>query len=421
MFSARSVCFALALLAAVPPARADGAFPDELAIFLPPSRPHEIVLVTNFGLLLSVDDGATFRWVCEQAITKDPLANAPVWRYQQGGDGSLYGLFSDQVAHSTDNACTWSTTQLPGDGFDLFADPTPDGRLFAIWAPAGNAAGTVLVSHDQGASFDQTLLSSPVGSLFGVESSLSSPETIYVSGFHASDGTDPAGPYLARTDDNGAHFTTWPHPEVGNSSSAFIAQVDPTDPSTVYLRVGSSVPDSLYITHDGGETWTLAFGGSSTMTAFLRSADGTLYVATRENALFAKSPDATEFERLPVPHIRCLGERDGVLYVCQDNTIDGHALAKSHDHGHTWEPVLTFNQITGLLDCPGVRQTCGPAWTTLQQTFGITGEPDAGTTPTPKTPSCRCSGASGLGWCVVGLAALVRRRKSFRDGERTPK
>ncbi len=30
-------------------ARADGAFPDSMALFLPADRPHELVLATNFG------------------------------------------------------------------------------------------------------------------------------------------------------------------------------------------------------------------------------------------------------------------------------------------------------------------------------------------------------------------------------------
>src|SRR6185436_11358009 len=46
-------------------AAADGAFPDSSQILLPATRPHRIVLVTNFGLIISEDDGATWEWACE--------------------------------------------------------------------------------------------------------------------------------------------------------------------------------------------------------------------------------------------------------------------------------------------------------------------------------------------------------------------
>src|SRR6516162_7293685 len=65
---ARWVVTGLALaLGASGAARADGAFPDSDSIVVPASLPGEIVLGTNFGVLLSVDDGDTWTWTCEQA------------------------------------------------------------------------------------------------------------------------------------------------------------------------------------------------------------------------------------------------------------------------------------------------------------------------------------------------------------------
>jgi photosystem II stability/assembly factor-like uncharacterized protein len=397
------------LLLGASQARADGAFPDEFAVFVPATRPHEIDLMTNFGPLISVDDGATFRWICEQAITNDPLGNAPVWRYQRGGDNTIYGLYSDQVAHSADNGCTWSSTALPGDGFDLFADPTVAGRLFAIWEPPGQSQGTVLVSTDQGSTFDAPLLASTSGTLFGVESAASNPDTIYVTGYHSGLGADPAGPYISRTDDNGAHFTSFPHAEVGTIYSAFIAAVDPTDPRSVYLRVRYSGPDFLYETHDGGETWTKSLETRGTMSAFVRSSDGAIYVATREQALFVRAPGASTFQMLPAPRLRCLGERNGVLYGCGDNTLDGFALGKSSDGGKTWTPVLQFNLIADLVNCPGVRQTCAAAWLALKDRFQIVAK-DAGPGVTTETPPCGCSGADVVAWPFLLIVWRARRR-----------
>jgi hypothetical protein len=50
------------------PAQANGAFPDSMGILLPVDQPNVIIATTNFGLLVSEDAGATFGWICEEAI-----------------------------------------------------------------------------------------------------------------------------------------------------------------------------------------------------------------------------------------------------------------------------------------------------------------------------------------------------------------
>ena len=50
-------------------ARANGAFPDEFSIHFPANAPHRIYVGANFGLLVSEDDGATWRYSCEPWVT----------------------------------------------------------------------------------------------------------------------------------------------------------------------------------------------------------------------------------------------------------------------------------------------------------------------------------------------------------------
>src|SRR6516164_4674656 len=47
------------------PSRADGAFPDSQTILVPAAHPDEVILVTNFGLILTEDGGTTWNWSCE--------------------------------------------------------------------------------------------------------------------------------------------------------------------------------------------------------------------------------------------------------------------------------------------------------------------------------------------------------------------
>ena len=49
-------------------AHANGAFPDSLNILTPATLPHETLLATNFGLVMSFDGEQTWTWSCEQTL-----------------------------------------------------------------------------------------------------------------------------------------------------------------------------------------------------------------------------------------------------------------------------------------------------------------------------------------------------------------
>src|SRR5688572_27760483 len=57
------VAFA-SIIATAGSARANGALPGSFGILLPATRPHDVVLATNFGIIISEDDGATWQWTC---------------------------------------------------------------------------------------------------------------------------------------------------------------------------------------------------------------------------------------------------------------------------------------------------------------------------------------------------------------------
>ena len=62
----KALCVTGFLLSGPAVALADGALPDSETILVPADRPQEIVLVTNFGLVISEDVGRTWLWSCEQ-------------------------------------------------------------------------------------------------------------------------------------------------------------------------------------------------------------------------------------------------------------------------------------------------------------------------------------------------------------------
>src|SRR5215472_19328530 len=94
---------ALAALFSSSPARANGAFPDSMGILLPADQPNRIIASTNFGLLVSEDDGANWSWICEEAVGINSFL------YQQGRPPNdlIVALSVDGLTYSADFGCTW--------------------------------------------------------------------------------------------------------------------------------------------------------------------------------------------------------------------------------------------------------------------------------------------------------------------------
>src|SRR4051812_13490874 len=94
---------------------ANGAFPDANQVLVPADHPHRIAVGTNFGLVVSDDDGATWTWTCEEQIGLFARL------YQQGPAPAdrIYVLPSTGLVSSPDNGCTWA----PATGaFDVIDD-----------------------------------------------------------------------------------------------------------------------------------------------------------------------------------------------------------------------------------------------------------------------------------------------------------
>src|SRR5687768_36416 len=111
---------------------ANGAFPDSDAVLLPADRPQQIVLATNFGLIISDDGGATWQWTCERAET----AMGGLYTMGAPPDDRLYSLSPDVgLAMSSDGSCSWQRSGgVLADvvAGDYFPDPIDPTRVLAI-------------------------------------------------------------------------------------------------------------------------------------------------------------------------------------------------------------------------------------------------------------------------------------------------
>ncbi len=415
----------LAVLCFAGRALADGAFPDELSVYLPSNAPHRIMLGTNFGLVISEDDGQNWRFVCELYITNTGLDQVNF--YKLAPDGAVYAISFFHMWRSADGGCSW--TQAGGSVAslaltDAFIDPNDATFLVAI-ASSPTTSG-IYPSHDNGVTFG-TALYSTTDRLTSIEISRSNPNVIYAAQVHAPSISGPGTAYLLQSVDRGLNWTSH-QLDVPSGTEPRIMAIDPDDANTLYLRLLtlSAQTDAIGITTDGGNTLSVPLTLSGVyFTSFLRAPDRTLYAGTAGPDLYIRARGATSFTRRTGPRTRCLGQRIGTtrIYGCGDAYLDGYNLGYSDDGAQTFQPILRFIQIAGPLTCPAVQDFCASQYQLLLQTLGV-GAPDGGSpTPTgPTSPSggSHCSSVGGAGssaWtaCAIGLLLLarpwLRRRK----------
>jgi len=428
---------ALLALCAIAPAlpslaRADGAFPDSFQLILPADRAHQLVLGTNFGLVISEDDGVTWRWVCEEAIAN----YAGLFEIGAPPSDTLFAVSPAGLFLSSDGACTWQAA-TGGDGItDSFPDPSNPARVVALAAvttDGGAAVDAVIESTDGGKSFGHALWTAPAGAkLTGIEVGRAAPHPIYVT-LYGHDAEQRPQPRIARSTDGGASFQlTAPSPALGMATPR-LAAIDPDDPTILYLRVSDAGGERLAISTDGGASFRVAFTTPSRLTAFLRRADKSLLVATQDGELRRSTDGGKSFElRSSKVHVRALAERAGRLFAAADNANDGFAVGVSDDAGMTWQPLLRFDQLCGPVDCPNLHKTCAEPWHVLIATLSISGcgaaaDVDAGdersidlgrAAPPPRGCGCalghRAPPASCALLLLATMFALSRRRSGMR-------
>lgn len=431
-------CVAAALAALAPAARADGAFPDGWNVFFPASKPHRVAVATTFGLAVSEDDGAHWRYVCEPYITPQ----RDVVMYQSGPDGSIFAIAGSGLFRTDDGGCSWHRAggALARQGVtDAFVDPDDASHVLALSFAAGYRSA-VYESHDHGDTFDAPLFTT-ADVLLSIEIAPHGHGRTYASAWRNTSGAASAGLLLHADDPHGRWSETRVADEPAAGVITRITSADPTDPSTVYLRLSptdGASGDELGVSTDGGARVTSLLALGASMGGFARADDGTLYVGGRDGRLWRRDAGATAFVSMPSPAVRCLGTRDGTVYVCGDSRTDRFALAASHDRGASFRPLLVLRDIEGPLACPAVQDACAGDWAAVRPVlltipypdqpdagapdagpvdagaaFDAGAPPDAGPLDPPPPAGCGCAMEGGsLGALLVALA----RRGKGRPG-----
>jgi hypothetical protein len=431
----------LALVAAAGVAYGNGRRPLTNGIFLRPGDPHSLYVRTTFGLLISHDDGCTMDWVCEGNIgyggNFDP-------KYAIATDGTIFATTFAGLRISRDSGCSFSTaSSLPPDTWIDALDIGPTGEVWVGTATSG-APNDVYSSNDNGATFQSRGMTSPTIWWKSVKVARSNPSRVYIGGYQVA-GTLPDGgqmpptAHFFRSDDDGAHWTESALTGVafGGLPLVLVAAVDRHNADLVFMTsVGANAAvngDMLYLSTDGGTTWTEVLTASGTIADVVLVDPRTVYVTTWLQSgvdmiggpAYVSSDGGQTFTPLGgAPQLACLGMRDdGTLVGCGANwDPDFKAVATSSD-GQTWQKVWRFVELAGPLACPdgtAEHDTCEvQLWPTLKMSFGASG-PTCGIQPAdpavpPKKKSGCCDAGGGPGGLLLSLAVgllLFRRHAS---------
>jgi hypothetical protein len=431
--------FALAAVLCPAVALANGRAPLTNGVHFQPGDDRALYVSSTFGLLVSRDDGCSFRWICEDNLgyggTFDP-------KYRIAADGTIFATTFTGLRVSRDGGCTFTTATAdqpigdPGRIAGTWIDAIDIGPSGEVWVATadGARANDIYRSTDGGATFEPRGMRSPSIWWKSLAIAPSRGQRVYATGYQVA-GALPDGGQLPPTghfvlsDDGGAHWLESPLTSVrfGVTPLPYVVGVLPTNPDVVFMSSAGANPpsgDRLYRSTDGGMTWTEVLATSGPVRDVSIASSGVVIVATL-GAAFRSTDAGVGFEPLvDAPQLACVGQRrNGEIYGCAANwQPDFKAVGRSLD-GRTWDKLFRFVELAGPVECPvgtPQRDSCASQWPALQIQFGTTGPMSCGLGPQDDTPippskaGCCDAGAPSPG-ALAALAALccavtLRRR-----------
>lgn len=279
-----------ALLGTPSPVHANGRFPRAQRLVEDPTDPNHLMLAATFGLVTTTDRGLNWYEDCEASFAGDGMYSGdPILERVAGG--ALLVDVQSKINRSADG-CGWtaalgSTQTATADTFEDFAVDGTGSTIVALATHLASGVATVHVeqSTDAGATWSVVGTAVPASSVFTIDLDPTEPSHIFVTGISKTDGS---GILLSSTD-TGASWSSWPIPGTSSSEAPYIAAIDPSDPTKIYVRTDSwDLPDgapelvandALLYSSDGGATWSELLRKSAKLLGFALSPDGTTVLA----------------------------------------------------------------------------------------------------------------------------------------------
>ena len=419
----------------------NGRAPGTSTINFRQGMESQIVAGMTFGLVRSEDGGATWKWMCEDAVGYGGMYDPD---YAFTPTGALFATTFDGLKVNRDG-CVFAPSSLsparPAIKFFSAIALGPDG---AVYAAADPTDGNVYKSIDNGMTFPTSATPGQLNDWWqSVEVAPSNASIVYLSGYRLAAG-QPKVFLLRRSANGGQSYPALPVGDIATmpNSTIEIAGISKTDPNLVYARVtlaDNALSEALYRSSNGGQNWTkiLELAGSI---AFVVRANGDLVAGTQTLGSFVSTNNGANWTPLVnPPHISCLAETAGEVWACTQNY--GSPQVPSDEFGimkttnlATWTGVLKFQNVVEPVSCaPGSPQKdkcdselwcglCGQLGCTANRdcAAAVDGPPAVDATVVAKPPTGCCQtgsdaipGILALGG-VVGMVVLRRPRRRPR-------
>jgi len=403
----------LASVSLAAPLRANGRLPMAGQVVLGGAGSQTLLLRTTFGIALSHDGGASFRYVCEKAMHYGGAQDPP---YALTPEGRIL-LVSSLGYVRGDAAGSHFDDTVPLRGArDLTVDP--EGKttwlLASTFQGEADAGAYTFVSRLFRAGVEGEGLEPdagfwlPADQLYEtVETLPGDPSRVLLSGA-AHGNRQPDRASLSISEDGGEHFHRTTVPLEGRESSVYLAGIEGTgDAAQVFVRTAGGVqtPGRL-LTATFGDLADRARRGeeaglrevlrlSGPVLGFALDHAGSVYAGGDEGVFQART-DALRFEKRSSLRARCLAARPGELWACADEA-SGFLLGVSHDRGARFAAVLRLGQLQGLVPGAEIEAACGEEWQNLQREY---------MTKPMQRPEAEASWLFRIGY-VVGFFALM--------------
>lgn len=317
--------------------------------------------ITETQIVRTNDGGVTWYNVTPPEVTETGysvdwfvLDNDHVWIQQP--DNANYPFAGFQY-RTTDGGLNWNKIDVPFSGAHIsFLDPNNGWALADLGIGAGSNAVAVYQTADGGATWSQKFINDPNHAnasdslpLGGLKNGLVplNMQTAWIFGVIYAPGT----PYLFRTDDGGATWSSvnLPLPTGSENADVGIEQMFVASIDHVYLKLRAFSDASnlvIYVSSDAGNTWsltpTLIPGGGDA--DFLP--DGEMIVYNREQ--FYITRDAANTWSILPPNVKfgdSFSSMDFIStntgYVISSNSDTNHrSLYRTDDGGATWFPII---------------------------------------------------------------------------------
>lgn len=355
-------------------ASANGRFPTAQFFSLGEGAARDrIAITTTFGLLVSLDAGERWQWICEDALgftgEYDPVTAVT-------DSGALIVTLPAGAAIARGDWCDFSP--IAESQTDPSIDVTARGALVALSQQLATGGTRLLLSDDDGRTFrrawtsseyfTQTIDYAPMNSLL-----------LYAT---AQDRLGYAR--ILRSDSGGDVFDPTTATPLAMTAATFLAAVDSIDDRRLLLRgFATDGSSTLSRSDDSGATVrTLLTSAGAMVGAAATPGFETIWaMSAEEGARLQRSDDGGgTFRPLAATlRARSLRYRRGVVFATASEQQAGYSFGCSQDGGESFRRLLAIEDIRGPEACGDttrVRTRCAAQWPTVRaQLLAITRPP----------------------------------------------